>query len=297
VTIAMCVAACSVAAFDYGVLADNAIQQERFRLHFEIVAGQVAAPTRYRVLVPYAIHPFIVACARLTDLRSALKKVYDVYYVLALSLLLWVLTVYLREWFPLDAALLGAVFVAAVVPIALRQHSLAPGSLLEPSLVTLALLGAHRRWTTAIIPLTVVASLNRETGILCTASPDRRVLQSGAIAVCLSVGLFFALRLWLGAAPPAVTLSQVWAINLQREGFLAALGNITLFMGGVGWILAAVGFRAAPPFTRRALAVAALYLPVVALWGVWYEVRLLMPLYPVLLPFVLSAVHRPSSST
>jgi len=35
------------------------------------------------------------------------------------------------------------------------------------------------------------------------------------------------------------------------------------------------------------------YLAVVAVWGIWWEVRLLLPMLPILVPMALSALFRP----
>ena len=56
-----------------------------------------------------------------------------------------------------------------------------------------------------------------------------------------------------------------------------------------------IGIPCALAFAK--LWIAALYLPLVIVWGVWYEVRLLMPLYPVLIPLVLSPIWVPEAET
>jgi hypothetical protein len=66
-----------------------------------------------------------------------------------------------------------------------------------------------------------------------------------------------------------------------------------LFLGGTGWLLAILGFGRAPRFVKRTTALLAVYLPAYLIFGYWYEVRLLMPLYPVLLPLALSGLYQP----
>lgn len=77
-------------------------------------------------------------------------------------------------------------------------------------------------------------------------------------------------------------MSQLW---------LAAF-NITLLLG-VFWIFALFGVLRAPAFVRRSALVIPAYLATVAIWGIWWEVRLLMPLYPLLLPLALSYLFEP----
>jgi hypothetical protein len=70
--------------------------------------------------------------------------------------------------------------------------------------------------------------------------------------------------------------------------------NGSLFLGGF-WLFAVLGFRFAPRLVRQAALIVPLYLVVIAIWGVWNEVRLLMPLYPVLIPLGMSFIWRPST--
>ena len=61
--------------------------------------------------------------------------------------------------------MIGALLVAATLPITLRQHVFAPWSLLEPSLLTLALtnVALGERSLMRVLVLTIIASVNRET--------------------------------------------------------------------------------------------------------------------------------------
>jgi hypothetical protein len=108
----------------------------------------------------------------------------------------------------------------------------------------------------------------------------------------LSVLTLVALRLSLGPAPESITLDAVRAINLRPDGLAAATTNVALFAGVTGWALAAAGWQYAPPFVRQHEWIVVLYLPIVAVFGVWYEVRLLMPLYPLLIPAIVAAVQQ-----
>ena len=121
----------------------------------------------------------------------------------------------------------------------------------------------------------------------------RTIVMASALA--LSAMVFAGLRSALGAAPH-ISLASVWAINSSREGAFAAIVNVTLFLGGAGWLLAAVGYRRAPRFVQHAMRFSPLYIASIAVWAVWYEVRLLMTLYPVLIPCVLAAMFPPPES-
>ncbi|MBI4720091.1 MAG: hypothetical protein HY770_02460 [Chitinivibrionia bacterium] len=90
-----------------------------------------------------------------------------------------------------------------------------------------------------------------------------------------------------GSAPYVHELPDILNKNLDAKN-LGYMGlNLVLFLGFV-WVFAARGFAQAPVFVRRMALFIPLYLPFVAVFGVWKEVRLLMPLYPVLIPAALA---------
>jgi hypothetical protein len=98
-------------------------------------------------------------------------------------------------------------------------------------------------------------------------------LNSGAGVVVGGIGL------------PAFTLDQ----NLAHLPSTAI--NLGLFMGPAS-LLTIAGFSRAPLFARRALIASTPLLVAVALFGYWWDTRLLMPLYPVLTPIILAAMFR-----
>jgi hypothetical protein len=292
-------AAVAVSAFDYGVRREQAIQEVAFSTHRAIVDHTAVSPHRYRILVPLVLQPAIAVTGRRMTPELAFRRVYDVYYLVAFACMLLALRSYLRSWFTEEQALIGALFVAATLPIALRNNYFEPASFLEPSLLALALLWTSRGRMWRVVPLTVVASFVRETAVFIPiacwlaagSSADLRSRRTivMASALALSALVFAGLRWTLGAAPH-ISFASVWQINSSREGAFAAIVNITLFLGGAGWLLAGVGYRRAPRFVQHAMRFSPLYVASIAVWAVWYEVRLLMTLYPVLIPCVLAAM-------
>jgi hypothetical protein len=298
---AVLAAAISVSAFDYSL--DRALQPVRIREHQEIIRGDAASPNRYRVLIPFAAEPLIQAIGRGTGYDEAFRLVYAAFYTAALFALMAALFRYLRLWFPADAAAIGVLLACCTLPMALRYHSFSPWSILEPLLLTMGLLAIHAGRNDRIPLLTVAASLNRETGVLIPIAllidarhdfprPTRR-LSIAIAAIAGSLVIFGALRWWRGPAAPVVTIADVWRMNTSREGLRTAIPAVVLFLGGTGWLLAILGFGRAPRFVKRTTALLAVYLPAYLIFGYWYEVRLLMPLYPVLLPLALSSLYQP----
>jgi hypothetical protein len=305
VILAILVAASAVPAFDYAITrVGDDVRAGRLASFDTITAGTALAPFRYRVLVPYTIAPLVALADRVWPHAVSLHRIDAVFVFAALAALLCSLYVYLSNWYQPPLALIGALLVAATMPIALRHHFYAPYSLVEPTFLILGLHAIYHGRARYVLILAVLASLNRETGILIPiallfhewrARTYGRRFVTAMAGVGLSILTIAALRLLLGPAPESITLDAVRDINLSPEGLKAATTNVALFAGVTGWVLAAAGWRHAPPFVRQQAPIAWLYLPIVAVFGVWYEVRLLMPLYPLLIPAIVAAVQRATS--
>jgi hypothetical protein len=268
--------------------------------HREIVSGTAGSPYRYRILVPFVLDPLIGLVARWTAYRNAFLGTYAAYDAFAISFSLLATFAYLRRWFRSTMALAGTLYMAVMMTLALRDHYFMPWSWIEPGLVAVALSLLVRGRRAAILPLTVVAALNRETGLiipllLCATSlaPGRR---NGALGWCVSALaawaiVFFGLRWVLGGAAPYSSIPELWRSNTEPLHLVRAIVQVALF-GGALWFLVPAGIRHAPQFVRRSALVVPPYLIGVLLFGMWYEVRLLIPLYPIVLPLALFALCR-----
>jgi len=302
--LALLLIASSVTAFDYTVFSvDRNMREARRQSYLELLEGRAKSPYRYRILVPALTAAVLKVGERVMNPEAAFHRVNGLISAAAIVLLLFVLHRYLTTWFTDEQALVGVLLTACTLPITLRQHLYAPYSLLEPTLFTLALMAIFHGSLLGVFLTTVVASLNRETGILvpiaflwslihCRPVSSRHAL-SGVVCLASSIGIFYGLRWYLGPADAAVTVGDVWSINSSFEGLTSAATNVALFAGVAGWVLAIIGFRNTPPFVRRMSCVALLYGAMYLVWGIWYEVRLLMPLYPFLVPAMLSALYAP----
>ena len=226
----------------------------------------------------------------------------------AIFFLLGALYRYLRAWFSNEQALVGVLFAAATMPLALRDHYFQPWSLLEAGLFTAGLLCIYRRRLWTLASIVALASFNRETAVfiplafLCANAPiggpgesDRMPVRRAALLFAgygaLWAVVFFGLRAVLGGAQPVMTLPEVLARNTAPAVTLRAIVRAGLLFGAF-WIFAAAGFMRAPGFVRRVSLVALPYLAAVFVWGMWHEVRLLMPLYAIVLPLGLSFLYR-----
>jgi hypothetical protein len=303
------ITAAAVHAYDYSFLVPR--ETLRIESHAAVLAGVADPAQQYRVLVPWVMNRPIAFVARFMPAEIAFRRAYAVFHAVALTLLLASLYGICRFWFTSEQSLAGTLLVGATLRLPLRPGEywdfssipdtsvFSPGSLLDPIFVALALALVRLNRTVLLAAVVVVAALNSEVALLLPllyllAGPiDRlRLARSGAyLLLCGSV--LVALRIGLGQSDVFAGIATTLGENLAHVP--SAVINLTLFLGPV-WLLCVLGLRTAPPFVRRAALAAPAYLIAIAIWGYWWDVRNLMPLYPLLLPFALSAMFVPRSA-
>ena len=297
----------AIIAYVYSSQLDRSTLSLRMTLHDQIIDNTALSPYRYRILIPLIAEAFARVLSAACSREIAFRLAYAICDLTAVAVLLIALFVWLREWFSTDRSLIGVLFVAGTMPIALQDHYFQPWSLPETALLAAALLAVRRRRYGVLAGLVAVASLNRETAVfiplafLVTGVDFRKLVdrrKSEVTPMLLSVGLFalwlaifWGLRYFRGSAAPVATISGLLHANTTPGNLARAVLNGSLFLG-VFWAFAVLGYRSAPRFVQRLAWIIPPYVVTVGLWGVWYEVRLLMPLYPVLIPMGLSFVYR-----
>lgn len=293
--------AAGVSAYDWSFRVSDNTKQVRFDVHAAILNHSATAPERFRVLVPFVMEVPIQAMARFTPYEKGFGRVFAVFYLVAIAGLLYSQYAYLTLYFHEEHALVGALIAATTLPITLRNTYYAPFSLLEPTFFALALIWIHQSQHVRLAALLVVATLNRETAIFIVllyvvASPlDRSHLQRALGYFLIWATLFVGLRYAYGPAERYWDLATIWQGNtIDRDQVVIAMTNVALLFGAL-WVFAVLGVRRAPAFVRRTALVLPVYLITVLVWGIWVEVRLLQPLYPIVLPLALSYIFEPRS--
>jgi hypothetical protein len=197
-------------------------------------------------------------------------------------------------------ALGGAVFVAAYSPIMFGVYGTSLNNPLEVILLCAGLLWLLRgRDGRSFAGLVVIATLNRETAVLLPLAyaalhlhdwRKPRIVGMAAVYFALWAAVFVGLRLALGPAPDQITVAQVFAANFGGgwNTSEAILNNAFLVPA---WILAAMGYKAAPLPLKRLALVGVPYLGMLAVFALWNETRLLLPLFVLWLPLALRALE------
>ncbi len=251
--------------------------------HEEMMAGQAASPNQYRPLTPW-IAEVLASLMPRGDVFTA----YFVIRALSVALTLMVFDRYLRRWFSNGAAAAGALCLAAVIPFTyfrVVQES-DPINLLVFVSAFWAL--AYER-DALLLPLVAVGTLNRETTLMIPAiyllarwgweKRSRLAVRTLTLAGAWAL-IYGGIHLRYGPRPPYTDLQHVRAENFGS--WLPTIFAIA-FLGAL-WVLPFLAGRDAPPLLRRSLW---LVPPFVALhyWvGVVQEVRLFLPLTPILIP-------------
>jgi hypothetical protein len=234
--------------------------------HQATLAGTYVSPFQYRILAPVLAEQFGGGAGG-----------YFVLHLLAAFALfvgLWRL-----------GGLLPVAIVAAVLPLMFASSWGWMGivSLIEAAAWAwmVVLLRARRRdellWLALLI---AVAALNRETTVFLVvmyAAVRRRVngtiLLGGAFML-----VYGAIRLHFGSAPDMVTVQQAWEMNTGGGWWtMNALLNNALLLPL--FALAVSNWKRVGLVERRAALVVPAYIGAVAVFGLWNEVRLLLPLF------------------
>ncbi len=291
--------ATGVSAYDWSFRVEASTRQERLNVHAAIVGRTAPAPERYRVLMPYLLDPPIRALARWLPYDKSFGRVYALFHWLTFASLLAALYRYLTMDFTAEQALVGTLVAASTLPMALRYYSYSPYSLLEPILFSIALILIRRKQHLALAALLAIATLNRETAIfivffyVAVVPFDRTHLRIATGYLAIWAAVYWAVRWYAGDAPRYIDLQTAWHVNTSSLEQLGIAATSWALLLGAFWVYAVLGTRRAPPVVGRTALVLPIYLLTILVWGNWIEVRLLLPMYPVLLPLALSYLFAP----
>lgn len=273
--------------------------EARVALHQAIIDGTAESPYRYRVLIPYLAEGLTRLAVHLNiPYREAFEASYFVITWVSLLAFLSALYLWSREWLSPNEALIGLLFCGATLPITFKDHYFQPWTFTEPALFTFGLIAITRGNGVALLVVMLFYSLMRETALylvlaMGALAPMWRSPKHASMAVlALLAGVwalsFIGLRLVLGAAPHVETLTEIVGRNLRSLPKML-LGFYLMF----GFLLCAWyrGRHGVSHRERRMLLLALLILVPLLVWGVWYEMRIYVVLYPVVIPPAMIALR------
>lgn len=274
--------------------------EARRQLQQQILQGAAEKPYQQRLLVPYLTAALETALRSLARVDAFFWS-YAIFDFAAIFLTLLALFFYLRGFFSGQAAVLGSLVASLSMLVGFRDHYFQPWSLLEPAIISLGLWAIIHNKHYLLAGLVFLGTLNRETGLFLVVAyifswaplpglqreaGAGRKLWSAALLLIWSL-VFFGTGLAFSDSPRTISIQEIFQHNIQSGSLLQAARQILLFLGPV-WIFGFLGYRHAPAFLKRMSWLAPAYLLVFMLFSIWYEVRLLMSLYPVLIPTALA---------
>ncbi len=253
-----------------------------YDLDRQILSHTALAPFRYRVLAPT-----LMSLVAQPEQHGAWFTAGAVVHILAFVIIFT--TLYLRLSAEVGKAktVLGLCIMALMLMFAFNRYFLTPTSIIEVALLSLLLVTWRNRWLA--LALIVLASFNRETGLLLVAVYAVLLGKSG---IKRSLALLFlwaiitaGLHLALGSAAHVQGFMGTLQINLNHlvHGLFINLVMLPI------WILAFVGYRKLHnPLDKWFLMIAVLYMIAVFVGGILDEsARMALPAILLVLPLAL----------
>lgn len=275
-------------------------------LHSQIVNNEAYSPYQYRILVPNLLNLFIVPISSMVSYNFAFKVISIIYFFSCVTIYLIIFYSFLSKFFDNFQSLFGIMIIGITIPLALRDHYYQPWTILEALLILISMILIEKEKYISLILILILATLNRETAIFIPLlyffnkvfyfSISNKVFKIEYKSISKFLGLiivwiiiFFGLRMLLPTHTDNITLASVWEFNTSKYGLFKAFINISLFLGFL-WIYLISGFKLAPDLIKKSSLIIPIYLIAFLLFGMWYEVRLLIILYPIFIPIILSRI-------
>lgn len=299
-----------ILANQYFLLIEKPTLEVRQELHQNIIDGTAESPYRYRILAPYLAQglSYFFQSAQFSEPLVLAYQVFDVFAIFASLLMLYQ---YLRNWFSKETSLIGVLIASLSMLVGFRDHYFQPWSLLEPAVFALGLNFLYQKrygWLAMIIAL---GTLIRETAVFLVVSYFltwafpffwREVRKDQIKKWLIGLGyifiwalIFFGLRLILGEATRTITIREILTISTRSGNILKAIWYYFLFFGVFWWFIIG-GYKRSPSFVKKTARLLPIYLALITLFAIWYEVRLIMTLYPIFIPLGLSYLFPPNEN-
>jgi len=263
--------------------------EKAYITHTSILSHGATSPNNYRLLVPHLIE--LIRTIIPGNEINNFKISYFIYHTLSFNFSFYLLYIYLNIWHTKLYSVLGTLITGISSLVAYGLGFFQPWSILEIGLFTAALIFMHRGQFIYLLIITAVSTLNRETAFfipllfllinLRWTSPliSRKKLFQSALLFSVWLIIIVFLRMII-ETPSGYSLMTIIKMNLAPIAIFRSLINISLFFGGF-WFLLYPGFKRAPDFVRVTWRIVPFYLLMYAIFGLWYEVRLLTLLYPI----------------
>jgi hypothetical protein len=274
--------------------------------HTKIIANEYVSPWVYRILMP-----FLAEFLMRSHVANGVYAAYTILHMFLIPATLLTLFEWLRLFTSPVQAFGACLMFAFFLPfIFLTNYGIGAWSFAEVLFLCLALLllqSPLRRDVryVSIAVLTVIASLNRSSAVLIPLAYgilyfdykkwfDKRLLLEIFILLVLWFMTLTSIRWVRGYSPPMATFPG--NIHYSLTGLLpVTIVNNVLILPF--WLLAIVRWHYTHPAIKRWAILILFYIFAVFIFGVWNEVRLWMPLFPIALAIIFTSGESPHPLT
>ena len=139
--------------------------KDRINLQTDILEHSAESPYRYRILIPNTSNLIMKVLQRFISYQDSFYVSHILINFVVIFLYLIITYFLLREFFRISISLLGLYILGFSLQITLQDHVYQPWSLLEGLIWTATFYLIARQKLMLLPILTIIASLNRETGI------------------------------------------------------------------------------------------------------------------------------------
>lgn len=285
---------------------------DRFALHESIVNLSASYPYRQRLLVPFLSKYLMNLYGIVLPQKLAFLGSYLTYSFFSIFLFLTTLYIWIRNFFKENYSIAGVLVIALLMQIALDDHYFQPWSLIDAFFFTLSFILIKQKNFPWLFLINLLANLNRETGIfipiafatssLYLTNKNHflpRITKENFVKFSLLFGsaiiVYFSIRLSIGVGE--LTAADLGARVLLKNIELFSIFKTSLHLLLLSPILIIYpikGFSSAPQIVKKISLFIPFYLISYLIFGVWYEIRILIPLCPILIVFGLSFFFKKS---
>jgi hypothetical protein len=250
--------------------------------HREMVGGTAPAPNQYRPLTPWLAEGLLRLLPGLE-----IRHIYIGIRAVVTGVTLYLFDRYLRVWFTSGAAAAGALCLGAILPFT-YLYVVQESDPINLLVFVLAFWALAVERDLLLIPLVLIGTLNREATAMIPAAylltrsgrkPPLEVAWRTAAIAAAWAAVYGTLLMTYGVRG---YYCEPVMLGLNLGSWTPTLRVLLVF--GAMWALAVVGARTGPLVLRRTLWLLPPYLILHYVVALMVEVRLLLPLAPLVIP-------------
>jgi hypothetical protein len=264
--------------------------------HQQIIDNEFTSPWNYRILLPFTAEYLIRY-----GIAEGVYSAYAVIHVVLIPITLLALYEWLRLQISPERAFGACVMFGFFLPfIFITNYGIGAWSTAEVFFLCISFILLQRIMSQylrfiLIAIITIIASLNRETAIFIPVAYflanidlkntfDKRLWLEAIVLAGFCFGTVFLVRWVRGPADPMVPFADGISINMSFAKTSLIFNCLLLPL----WLPVISRRRYISPFIKRLMWLFPLYALAFLLFGIWSEIRLWMPMFPLALAIIFS---------